>query len=35
MTRLVGTGAAYVHGLRFQKRIKLFPGVHLNLSLSV
>ena len=22
------------HGLRFQKRIKVFPGVHVNLSLS-
>jgi hypothetical protein len=22
------------HGLRFQRRVKLFPGVHLNLSLS-
>jgi hypothetical protein len=22
------------HGLRFQKRIRVFPGVHLNLSLS-
>jgi Protein of unknown function (DUF4236) len=23
-----------LHGLRFQKRIKVFPGLHLNLSLS-
>ncbi len=22
------------HGLRFQRRVRLFPGVHLNLSLS-
>jgi hypothetical protein len=22
------------HGLRFQRRVRIFPGVHLNLSLS-
>ena len=25
---------ARFHGLRLQRRVKLFPGVHLNLSLS-
>jgi hypothetical protein len=27
-------GGGRFHGLRFQRRVKLFPGVHLNLSLS-